>query len=111
MHNNIDLFTAALQIEDAWYIEKVNFDMTKGELHIHMNFKRGGFFAYKKCCKTNIKAYDTTEKTWQHLNFFQYKAFIHCRTPRTDCLEDGPLQVEVPWAREGSGFTLLFEAG
>lgn len=110
MYNNIDLFTAALQIENPWYIEKVNFDMQKEELHIHMNFKEGGTFSCKKCGKANIKAYDTKEKTWRHLNFFQYKAFIHCRTPRTDCPEDGALQVDVPWAREGSNFTLLFDA-
>lgn len=29
--------------------------------------------------------------------------------PRTDCPEDGVLRIKVPWAREGSRFTLLFE--
>jgi hypothetical protein len=29
--------------------------------------------------------------------------------PRTDCPEDGVLRITVPWAREGSRFTLLFE--
>ncbi len=41
---------------------------------------------------------------------FQYKAYIHCRTPRTNCPIDGPKLVEVPWARSKCGFTLLFEA-
>ena len=30
--------------------------------------------------------------------------------PRSNCPEHGVLNVAVPWAREGSGFTLLFEA-
>jgi transposase len=30
--------------------------------------------------------------------------------PRSNCPEHGVLSVAVPWAREGSGFTLLFEA-
>jgi hypothetical protein len=30
--------------------------------------------------------------------------------PRSNCPDHGVLSVAVPWAREGSGFTLLFEA-
>jgi transposase len=30
--------------------------------------------------------------------------------PRTWCRQDGVHQVAVPWAREGSGFTLMMEA-
>ena len=30
--------------------------------------------------------------------------------PRTWCRKDGVHQVQVPWAREGSGFTLMMEA-
>ena len=32
------------------------------------------------------------------------------RVPRSNCSEHGVQSVVVPWAREGSGFTLLFEA-
>ena len=45
-----------------------------------------------------------------HLNFFQYKAFIHAGVPRVTCPAHGVHAVPVPWARTGSGFTLLFEA-
>jgi transposase len=45
-----------------------------------------------------------------HLDFFQHKAFLHARLPRVVCPEHGVRQVSVPWARPGSGFTLLFEA-
>ena len=44
------------------------------------------------------------------MNFFQYKAFIHSRTPRSDCPTHGVHLVNVPWSRPGSEFTLLFEA-
>ena len=50
------------------------------------------------------------KRTWRHLNFFQHEAYIHCKVPRSKCDEHGVKQVEVPWARPGSGFTLLFEA-
>jgi transposase len=50
------------------------------------------------------------EKTWRHLNFWQYKSYIHMRTPRTDCPECGKLLWVPPWGRPESGFTMLFEA-
>jgi transposase len=56
------------------------------------------------------KAYDTLNKVWRHLNFFQHVTYLHVRTPRVECPDCGIRQVSLPWAREGSGFTLLFEA-
>ena len=50
------------------------------------------------------------EKTWRHLDFFQHQAFLTARVPRVTCTKCGVRQVDVPWARKGSGFTLLFEA-
>ena len=62
-------------------------------------------------CEEMASAYDTSERTWRHLNFFQYKTFIHTHQPRIKCKEHGVKTVEVPWAaRPGSGFTLLFES-
>ncbi|MGH3904706.1 MAG: ISL3 family transposase, partial [Pseudonocardiaceae bacterium] len=37
-------------------------------------------------------------------------AFLHARVPRVRCPEHGVRLVSVPWARPGSGFTMLFEA-
>jgi transposase len=54
--------------------------------------------------------YDSEERTWRHLDFFQHKAYLHARQPRTDCPDCGVLTVNVPWARPKSDFTLLFEA-
>lgn len=45
------------------------------------------------------------------MDFFQYQAHLHARVPRVSCPDGrGIKQIEVPWARQGSGFTLLFEA-
>ncbi len=43
------------------------------------------------------------------MNFFQHHCLIKARVPRIKCPEHGVHRVNVPWAREGSGFTLLFE--
>ena len=54
--------------------------------------------------------YDTIEKTWRHLNFFEHECYLNCRVPRVKP-EDGKIrQIDVPWAGKSNGFTLLFEA-
>jgi transposase len=54
--------------------------------------------------------HDIHDKTRRHLDFFQHKAFLHARVPRVRCPEHGVRLVALPWARPGSGFTMLFEA-
>jgi len=38
------------------------------------------------------------------MNFFQYRCELVAKVPRTWCRTGGVHQVQVPWAREGSGF-------
>jgi transposase len=67
---------------------------------------RGSLFACPECGRA-CKAHDFAEFRWRHLNFFQHHGYITARVPRTDCPDHGVNRVQVPWAREGSGFTLL----
>ena len=105
-----ELFSTALGLSEPVYINEIVFDNTDGELHIHMDFRRGGKFTCSECGGENLAVYDTVEKTWRHLNFWQYKTYIHMRTPRTSCAKCGVRLWTPPWSREQSGFTLLFEA-
>ena len=105
-----ELFSTALGITEPVYINKIAFDCVEGELHIHMDFRPGGRFSCSECTETELPVHDTSDKTWRHLNFWQYKTFIHMRTPRTNCPKCGVRQWLPPWSRTQSGFTLLFEA-
>ena len=105
-----ELFSAALGIVEPVYIDEVVFDQKSGELHIHMNFRRGGRFACSECGAEGLPVHDTVEKTWRHLNFWQYKTYIHMRTPRTKCPKCSERLWIPPWGRERSGFTMMFEA-
>lgn len=105
-----ELFSVALGIEEPVYIDEVALDTGTGELHIHMNFRRGGRFACSECGESGLTVHDTVKKTWRHLNFFQYKCYIHMRTPRTKCPKCGERLWMPPWGRKQSGFTVLFEA-
>jgi len=105
-----DLIAKALHISAPWQIEKVEFIEKSGHLNIYVNFTRGAVFNCPSCGKSGAKAYDTDVFEWRHLDFFQYQAYIIARVPRVDCKDGcGILKVNVPWARPGSGFTLLFD--
>ena len=105
-----DLFARALGLQAPWQLARVTFSEEDRELHLYLDFKRGGRFSCPECERTELTAYDSHEKQWRHLDFFQHQAFLHARVPRVECPEHGVRQVQVPWARPGSGFTLLFEA-
>jgi transposase len=75
-----------------------------------MDFQQGGKFACPECGAEGLPAYDTVDKTWRHLNFWQYKTYIHMRTPRTECPKCGQRLWRPPWDHGHSGFTMLFEA-
>ncbi len=106
---DLDIFQAALGLGEEWMVSKTEFKAQEKRLDIYLDFAPGTQFPCP-VCNLPGKVYDTTERTWQHLNFFQYATYIHARLPRVDCDADGIKQIQVPWARERSGFTLLFEA-
>lgn len=109
--NSTQIFTTALGLESPWQIREIRFETLVSdnrELHIYLDFERG----YKFTSRTGEQtvACDTEEKQWQHLNFFQHRCYLHARVPRLKDAEGKAYRIEVPWARSGSGFTLLFEA-
>jgi transposase len=106
-----ELFGLALGIEDPWQVVSVVFSKEAKRLDINIDFKRGASFPCPVCGDL-VSAYDTVDKTWRHMNFFQYETYLTARIPRVKCPKEGcgVKLVEVPWARAGSGFTLLFEA-
>jgi transposase len=108
MQNSLELFSMALDLSDPWYVKSLVFDKETNELNIEIGFKKGTQFLMED--GELYTAHDTVERTWEHLNFFQHKCFLHCKVPRVK-QSDGKISTQqVPWARKGSGFTLLFEA-
>lgn len=110
-----DIFAAALQLPEPWYISSIEFreavdNPQLRELHIFIDFKAGAKFPCPADgCGAPCSVHDTAERVWRHVNFFQYPCYLHARTPRVKCPDHKVLLAAVPWARPGSGFTLLFE--
>jgi transposase len=108
-----DLFQAALGLTPPWQVSDVSFekddDGGRSQLQIRVDFPRGSRFPCPECGEL-CPVHDAAEHRWRHLNFFEHHTYLHARVPRTLCGERGAVPVPVPWAREGSGFALLFEA-
>ena len=104
------LFTLALGLCAPWEVVSVAFDPAKGRIDFELGFPRGAKFTCADCGAEGQAVHDTLRRSWRHLNFFQYEAYLHANVPRTKCQCGKVHQVAVPWARPNSGFTLLFEA-
>jgi len=109
MHER-ELFRQALGLTPPWEVRDVSFDPDRGRLELRLDFPKGSTFRCPECGREECPAYDTTTKRWRHLDFFEHDTILEARVPRVECAECGVKQVEVPWARKQSGFTLLFEA-
>ena len=109
--NSESLFAVALGIIPPWEVEGIEFSKENKRLDIKIGFRRSANFPCP-VCGTAAPVHDTSDKSWRHLNFFQFDAYLTARVPRVKCpnADHGVKQIQVPWARAGSGFTLLFEA-
>ena len=105
-----ELFQAALGLSSPWIVLRSEFDPDQKQLDLHIGFARGSRFACPACGAEGCGVHDVREKEWRHLNFFQHKTVLKASIPRVSCDKCGVKQVSPPWARTGSGFTLLFEA-
>lgn len=109
--NSSEIFAIALGLNDPWEITHVDITTTENsvkELHLHIGFKAGSVFHDKEGNEGQL--YDTKDKKWRHMNFFEHHSYIHCSVPRIKTKAGKIRMVDVPWSRKGSGFTLLFEA-
>lgn len=105
-----EIFALGLGLTSPWKLidQRLDVDKTPNELHLRIEAERGSSYPCPNCGKM-CKAHDFKELTWRHLNFFQHHCFLTAPVPRTNCPDHGVKRVEVPWARKGSQFTLLFE--
>jgi transposase len=105
-----ELFQSALQLKGSgWRVVSTEFRGEPLQLEIALKHEGEGGLVCPECGEKSA-GYDTVEKRWRHLNFFQYRCELVAKVPRANCRKHGVKLTGVPWASEGSGFTLLFEA-
>lgn len=106
------LFERSMGLGDEWEVSDVWFEERGGaqdELHAGVAHRKGQA-AECPVCHRKRGTYDTRERTWRHLDIWQYETIVHCAVPRADCPEDGVHACRMPWeVRPSSHFTALFE--
>lgn len=104
------LFTSALGLVPPWEVEKVELDTARRRIDFEVRCD-AKTLACPHCGALDQRIHDRLRRSWRHLDFFQFEAWLHAEVPRVACGGCGKTtQLGVPWAREGSGFTALFEA-
>ena len=104
------LFTSALGLQEPWSVQKVALDTSRRRIDFDLTCNASRL-PCPHCAAPAQGVHDRLTREWRHLDFFQFEAWLHAEVPRVACGACGKTsQIDVPWAREGSGFTALFEA-
>ncbi len=93
-----------------WEVKEAALDTSSNRIDFQVacNTKR---LTCPECHAQHQPIHDRLKRSWRHLDFFQYEAWLHAEVPRVACSACGKTTlVQVPWAKPGSGFTMLFEA-
>ena len=104
------LFTSALGLQPPWVVEDVKLNTANRRIDFEIGCQAKAL-ACPACGVNTQPVHDRLRRSWRHLDFFQFEAWLHCEVPRVACGGCSKItQVTVPWARPGSGFTAAFEA-
>jgi transposase len=105
------LFSTALGLEGTpWQVSSSELDAAGHRIDFQVDCTAPRLIC-PHCGAAEQPVHDRVERQWRHLDFFQFEAWLHAWVPRVGCTQCGKTtQVPVPWAREGSGMTMLLEA-
>ena len=70
--NENELFRLALGLAAPWQVKSLEFSAEKKRLDIRFDFPKGSQFPCPECGRL-CGAYDTEDRTWRHLNFFNMR--------------------------------------
>ena len=104
------MMAGSLGLDDPWYITGAEFDDKELELHIYVDVRKSAAIACPKCgAEAKRNGYEPKDRVWRHGDCLFYPCLVHCRRPKVRCNNCGSQQVNAPFERKNSRFTLLFE--
>ena len=111
MVENFDkMLAGSLRLEDPWYIIGAEFNEEEPAIHIHVGVDKTAALCCPVCgAPTKRYGYEPKERIWRHADCLFYPCYVHCKRPRVLCDKCGTVQVNAPFERKNSRFTLLFE--
>ncbi len=108
----LELFKTALEIQYPWYIREYAFSREEGRLDIWIGLMDTPPMTCSYCQTDNQPYYDIDrqDQVWRHLDFFEFKTYLHAPHPRVQCAHCQKVKyAKIPWTRYTSRFTLAFE--
>ena len=111
MVENFDkMLAGSLRLEAPWYIIGAEFNEEEPAIHIHVGVDKTAALCCPVCgAPTKRYGYEPKERVWRHADCLFYPCYVHCKRPRVLCDKCGTVQVNAPFERKNSRFTLLFE--
>ena len=111
MVENFDkMLAGSLRPEDPLYIIGAEFNEEEPAIHIHVGVDKTAALCCPVCgASTKRYGYEPKECVWRHADCLFYPCYVHCKRPRVLCDKCGTVQVNAPFERKNSRFTLLFE--
>ena len=104
-----ELYQEIPGLKSPWSVSQVTLDLEQQQVDVFVEHPSGTKFCCPECSEA-LPCYDhTSQRQWRHLDSCQFKTMLHASIPRVNCPQHGVKQVQVPWAAEGSRFTILFE--
>jgi transposase len=103
------LYSALLQLELPWNVNKVCLDPVKKVVEIHITHEKGSKLLCSICRKESMVYDHLKKRVWRDLDSIEFMTFIHANPPRISCNEHGIMEAVRPWAERRSKFTVMFE--
>lgn len=98
-----------LQLPLPWHIIRVVLDEEQKQVEIYVEWPSNRMVRCPECNKRCTRKDHREERTWRHLDVMEWKTYVHCTTPRSDCPIHGVMTVTVPWADAYVRWTHRFE--
>lgn len=109
MNDNKELYAAILGVRAPWLVTQVDVNAKQECVTVTIESRPDTQHTCPTCGKA-CPGYDTRPRSWRHLDTCQFKTLLVAEVPRVKCSEHGVLQIAIPWAEPGSGFTALMES-
>jgi len=110
MDNLTEHYARLLGLGDNWEVSEVDLDLPSQKVTIRLQRVAGSVCSCPACGEPRPLKDHAAERQWRHLDTMQFETVLVARTPRTNCLECGVLNVDLPWAGQHDRFTLMFQA-
>jgi transposase len=102
-------YTLLLGLIPPWTVVNVDLNLAEKRVEIEIKWPTDYMVPCPECGKNCPLKDHREERRWRHLDTMQFQTIVKSRVPRSECSEHGVKTIDVPWAGQGSRFTLLFE--